>query len=81
MWRELDPRPHDLEREDPSRGSRGAGEGISGTPTEDRDVFSRDLNLPRSSSRRPVRDRGDVYDLRESEVRILATTGAFLVPP
>ena len=81
MWREHDPRPHELEREDPSRGSRGAGEGVSSGGADPRDVFSRDLNLPRSSSRRPIRDRGDVYDLRESEVRILATTGAFRVVP
>jgi hypothetical protein len=81
MWREYDPRPHELEREDPGRGSRGASEGMPPTASDPRDIFSRDLNLPRSSSRRPVRDRSDVYDLRESEVRILATTGAFRVVP
>jgi DNA-binding MarR family transcriptional regulator len=80
MWREYDPRPHELEREDPSRGSRGGGDGQA-VSTEHRDVFSRDLNLPRSSSRRPVRDREHVYELRQSEVRILATTGAFRVVP
>jgi hypothetical protein len=81
MWREYDPRPHELEREDPSRGSRGAGDGGHAVSTDARDVFSRDLNLPRSSARRPVRDRDQVYELRDSEVRILATTGAFRVVP
>lgn len=81
MWRDHDPRPQELEREDPSRGSRGYSEERSPTQTDPRDVFSRDLQLPRSSSRRPVRDRGDTYDLRASEVRILATTGAFRVVP
>lgn len=80
MWRDYDP-PHELEREDPSRGSRGYSEERSPVQTDPRDVFSRDLNLPRSSSRRPVRDRADIYDLRASEVRILATTGAFRVVP
>ena len=81
MWRDYDPRPHELEREDPSRGSRGYGDERSPVQTDPRDVFSRDLNLPRSSSRRSVRDRGDIYDLRASEVRMLATTGAFRVVP
>lgn len=81
MWREYDPRPHELEREDPSRGSRGAGDPGHVVSTDARDVFSRDLSLPRSSSRRPVRDRDHVYELRQSEVRILATTGAFRVVP
>jgi hypothetical protein len=44
-------------------------------------VFSRALDLPRGSSRRPVRDRDQSFDLRASEVRILATTGAFRVVP
>lgn len=81
MWRDYDPRPHELEREDPSRGSRAYSEERSPTQTDPRDVFSRDLNLPRSPSRRPVRVQDDTYDLRASEVRILATTGAFRVVP
>ena len=81
MWRDIDPRPEERERPDLSRGSGGA-EGHSESSTGDpRDVFSRDLDLPRGSIRRPVRDRDRSVDLRESEVRILATTGAFRVVP
>jgi hypothetical protein len=44
-------------------------------------VFSRDLDLPRGSTRRPVSARTRTYELRESEVRLLATVGAFRVVP
>jgi hypothetical protein len=37
------------------------------------------LALPRGDSREPVRIRGEVYRLRESEARALATVGAFRV--
>lgn len=37
------------------------------------------LSLPRGDSREPVRIRGEVYRLRESEARALATVGAFRV--
>jgi len=37
------------------------------------------LSLPRGDSREPVRIRGEVYRLRESEARTLATVGAFRV--
>ena len=39
------------------------------------------LNLPRTREREPVVVRGHVYQLRESEVRILATIGTFRVIP
>ncbi len=79
MWRDLDPREQDRERPDLSRGSAsrpddsGPGSGNSG------DALTRDLDLPRGSTRRPVRDRERWVDLRESEVRMLATAGAFRV--
>lgn len=80
MWREIDPRPHERDRPDLSRG--GSGEDRSESASNDpRDVFSRDLDLPRGTARRPVRDRDRSVDLRDSEVRILATTGAFRVVP
>ena len=81
MWRDIDPRPEERERPDLSRGTGSADERAEATSNEPRDVFSRDLDLPRGSSRRPVRDRDRSVDLRESEVRILATTGAFRVVP
>ena len=81
MWRDIDPRPEERERPDLSRGTGNADERTEATSNDPRDVFSRDLDLPRGSSRRPVRDRDRSVDLRESEVRILATTGAFRVVP
>lgn len=81
MWRDIDPRPEERERPDLSRGS-GSGEERSESSSNDpRDVFSRNLDLPRGATRRPVRDRDRSVELRESEVRILATTGAFRVVP
>lgn len=44
-----------------------------------RDVFTRDLNLPRGLERVIVRDRDREYTLRGSESRTLATVGAFRV--
>jgi hypothetical protein len=81
MWRDYDPRPQEPERDDPSRGSRGYSEHRSPAPTDPREVFSRDLDLPRGSSRRPVGERTRTYHLRGSEVRVLATVGAFRVVP
>jgi hypothetical protein len=43
------------------------------------DVFTRDLNLPRSREREIVHDRDREYTLRGSESRTLATVGAFRV--
>jgi len=81
MWRDIDPRPQERERPDLSRGA-GSGDDRSESASNDpRDVFSRDLDLPRGNTRRPVRDRDRSVDLRESEVRMLATIGAFRVVP
>ncbi len=44
-----------------------------------RDVFADALNLPRGLEREYVRDRGHQYELRGSEVRTMATVGAFRV--
>jgi hypothetical protein len=44
-----------------------------------RDVFSRDLNLPRGPERELVHDRDREYTLRGSETRTLGTVGAFRV--
>lgn len=44
-----------------------------------REVFMRDLNLPRGPVREIVRDRDREYTLRGSETRTLATVGAFRV--
>jgi hypothetical protein len=48
-------------------------------PRDPRDVFTRELNLPRGLEREIVRHRDREYTLRGSEVRTLATVGAFRV--
>ena len=81
MWRDYDPRPDERERPDLSRGGRGASDERALGSTDPRDVFMRSLDLPRGTSRRRVRVRDHSFELRASEVRILATTGAFRVVP
>jgi hypothetical protein len=44
-----------------------------------RDVFTKDLDLPRTRERRPVRERDRVYEINGTESRMLATVGAFRV--
>jgi hypothetical protein len=46
-----------------------------------RDVFMRELYLPRDGDREVVRDRDHEYSLRGSETRTLSTVGAFRVVP
>ncbi len=46
-----------------------------------RDVFLRDLELPRGPERELVRDRGHDYRLNGSDTRTLSTVGAFRVVP
>ncbi|MEO7276338.1 MAG: hypothetical protein ABIX28_20295 [Vicinamibacterales bacterium] len=82
MSRDLDPRPDEPERADLARGGRAGVDSERPSPTDDgREVFSRDLDLPRGSSRERVRLHANEYRLRGSEVRTLATTGAFRVVP
>ena len=65
-----------------SQGSRG---GLSNLrerePLDARDVFTRDLELPRGPERERVWARDSDVRLRGSEVRTLATVGAFRVVP
>jgi DNA-binding MarR family transcriptional regulator len=82
MWRDVDPRPEERDRPDLSRGTGSVEDRAQPASSNDpRDAFSRDLDLPRGKTRQPVRDRDRSVDLRESEVRILATIGAFRVVP
>ena len=62
------------ERNCGSRGGSGERE-----PNERRDVFTKDLDLPRGHRRELVRDRDRVYEINGAESRILATLGAFRV--
>ena len=64
---------------------RGLGRGASNSRNRDRecsnprDVFTKDLDLPRGRERRPVRERDRVYEIDGDESRALATVGAFRV--
>ena len=82
MWREHDPRESERDRADLSRGSR-AGSVVDDQPvtTDPRDVFTRDLDLPRGTVRERVRARGRSYELRGSEISTLARVGAFRAVP
>lgn len=80
MWRDLDPRPYEPERPDPSRGGH-AGEAGERALTDPRDVFADRLDLPRGPERERVEVRARTYALRGSEARTLATVGAFRVVP
>ena len=66
MWDSLDPRSvdsRDREPDDPR----------AADSVDPRDVFTRDLDLPRGLERERVHLHGHDYDLRGSEVRMLAT--------
>lgn len=62
-----------------ARGGRGSGDVPDRRERDTRDVFTRDLALPRGPERDPVRDRDRVYDIDGSEARMLGTVGSFRV--
>src|SRR5258707_8996188 len=74
MWDSFDPRDADGRERDGSD-TRHA------EPIEPRDVFTQDLALPRGLERERVHAHDRDYQLRGSEVRALATIGAFRVVP
>jgi DNA-binding MarR family transcriptional regulator len=74
MWDGLDPRDADGRERDAS--DPRAAERI-----EPRDVFTQELALPRGLERERVHSHDRDYQLRGSEVRTLATIGAFRVVP
>ena len=89
MGRDQDPRSHDTERSrgdegergDLSRGSRGGSDPREVLPRDLRDVFTRGLALPRGSRRQRVVLRERAYRLSGSDVRLMATVGAFRAVP
>jgi hypothetical protein len=64
-----------------SRGSGGDQDRHESQSSDPRDVSLATWICPGEPRRQPVRDRDRSVELRESEVRILATTGAFRVVP
>ena len=83
MWRDLDPRSFERDRPEPGRGRVGGSADVDSVAISDdpRDVFTRDLELPRGSSRERVRANNREYRLSGDDVRVLATVGAFRVVP
>ncbi|MBA3642281.1 MAG: hypothetical protein H0W53_24105 [Acidobacteria bacterium] len=82
MWDRYDPRSGDRDRDtsrDRSFGSRGSSDRDRNLECDPRDLFTRDLDLPRERERLPVRERDRVYEINDTESRMLATTGAFRV--
>jgi hypothetical protein len=85
---DFDPRSIDDSRDRDDRGrelSQGSRGGLSNprerAALEPRDVFTRDLELPRGRERERVWASDSDVTLRGSEVRTLATVGAFRVVP
>lgn len=81
MWRDIDPRAVERERPEPGRGRAGGGPEVElvAASEDPRDVFTRDLDLPRGSSRERVLTNNREYRLSGDDVRVLATVGAFRV--
>lgn len=77
-----DPRWEDR-RDGPTRGRAGGFDRDSRDldAVDPRNVFTQELDLPRGFTREPVSLGDEHYDLRGSEVRTLATVGAFRVVP
>jgi hypothetical protein len=75
--RDVRDRTNTWDREFGSRG--GTSERDRGEEGDPRDVFTKDLDLPRGRERRPVRERNRVYEINGTESRMLATVGAFRV--
>jgi DNA-binding MarR family transcriptional regulator len=73
MWDDLDPRSVDSRERDLDPRDTAA--------VDPRDVFAHGLDLPRGLERERVHVHDHDYDLRGSEVRTLATIGAFRVVP
>ena len=66
--------------------TRGRASGLDRDPrdldrVDPRDVFTQGLELPRGLDREPVSVGNEQYHVRSSEVRTLATVGAFRVVP
>ncbi|MGH9384338.1 MAG: hypothetical protein ACRD2N_08655 [Vicinamibacterales bacterium] len=82
MWGQVRPQigrdqPGSWDRDHGSRS--GSSERDRNEERDPRDVFTKDVDLPRRRERRPVRERDRVYEINGSESRMLGTIGAFRV--
>src|SRR3954471_14512290 len=81
MWKDSDPRDSDA-RDEALWDARERVDDVRDRHSSDpRDVFREGLELPRGRERERVFLDGDSFELRGSEVRTLATIGAFRVVP
>jgi hypothetical protein len=74
-----DPRDRGGDARDLGRGGRSGSDPRTFERVDPRDVFSRDVDLPRGAERERVHVRDREYSLRGSEARTLSTVGAFRV--
>ncbi|MDQ3349156.1 MAG: hypothetical protein M3545_14455, partial [Acidobacteriota bacterium] len=82
MFDRYDPRDDGRERGNSwerTQGGRGAASDRDSRQDDQRDVFTKDLDLPLGRERQPVRERNRVYEINGDESRALATIGAFRV--
>src|SRR3954470_6339490 len=80
MWTDSDPR--DADTRDAVWDARARVDDVRGCHSLDpREVFREGLDLPRGRDRERVFLDGDTFELRGSEVRTLATIGAFRIVP
>ena len=75
--RDVGDRANSWDRNFGSRG--GTSERDRNDERDPRDIFTKDLDLPRGRERRPAGDRDRVYEIDGAESRALATIGAFRV--
>jgi DNA-binding PadR family transcriptional regulator len=82
MWDHIDPRTRESSgRSSPGRGGRSSTDARERSSRERRDAFTEGLDLPRGRTREDVSLGDETFKLRGSEVRALATIGAFRVVP
>ena len=82
MWRDVEPREPERERPESGRGGSASSQmEFAEVLKESRDVFSRELDVPRGPRRELVRVNAHEYRLSGDDVRALATVGAFRVVP
>ena len=83
MWREIDPRAPERDRPEPGRGRVGGTTDVELVQASDdpREVFTRDLDLPRGSARERIRVNEKEYRLSGDDISALAIVGAFRVVP
>ncbi len=83
MWDRYDPQDSRRDRDDVwdrDLGGRGStSDRERNQEHHPRDVFTKDLDLPRGRERRPVLERHRIYEIDGAESRALATVGAFRV--